>query len=186
MEKKIKVILISGKAEHGKSTLSKYLKKKLEDKGEKVVTDYFAKYIKMYCSQMGLSKEGDLELWRTTIQKLGTETIKGELNFKSFHAKRLMEDIQIMARVFDIDTFIIDDTRFLDEIYMTKAMFPLEVITIRVNRLGHKSKLTQEQSCHRSETELDNFQFDKIIHHRDTVDHLYDETDRCLKKILKY
>ena len=41
-----KIILISAKAEHGKDSLADYLKTQLENKGERVATMHFAKYLK--------------------------------------------------------------------------------------------------------------------------------------------
>ena len=89
-----KIILISGKAESGKDTLATYLKEKLEANGEKVVIDRFAKYIKGYLKDYyswdGVTKD---QFIRTKLQQLGTDIIKEKLNYKSFHAKRLAEDL---------------------------------------------------------------------------------------------
>ena len=181
-----KIILISGKAEHGKSTLAKYLKKQLENVGERVATDLFAKYIKGYLKDFynwdGVTKD---EFYRTKLQQLGTEIIKEKLNYKAFHAKRLAEDIQIISD--DFDFVIIDDCRFKDEVYTLKAMFPEECIVVRVNRYDFKSKLTEEQLKHKSECDLDDFKFDYVIHTRKSdTGQLFDECDRVLGKVLGY
>lgn len=181
-----KIILLSGKAESGKSTCAKYLKQKLEDKGYRVTTDLFAKYIKGYLRNHynwnGITKD---EFYRTKLQQLGTDIIKDKLNYKTFHAKRLAEDIQIISD--DFDCIIIDDCRFRDEIHTMKAMFPDECISVRINRYDHKSKLTEEQLKHKSECDLDKFKFDYVIHSRkSSVGQLYDETDRVLKNVLGY
>lgn len=179
-----KIILISGKAEHGKSTLAKYLKEQLENEGEKVATDLFAKYIKGYLRDFygwdGVTKD---EFYRTKLQQLGTDIIKEKLNYKAFHAKRLAEDIQIIGD--DFDFIIIDDCRFKDEVYTMKAMFPEECIIVRVNRYGFKSKLTKDQLKHKSECDLDDFKFDYILDvNSDNMSKLYREYDRLLEDIL--
>ena len=149
-----KIILISGKAQHGKDTLAKYLKEQLEGKGQRVTTDRFAKYIKGFLvdhyNWNGVDKN---EFVRTKLQQLGTDVIKEKLNYKSFHAKRLSEDIQIIGE--DFDVIIIPDTRFRDEIYTMKAMFPDECICVSVNRYDFQSGLTEEQLNHNSECDLD-------------------------------
>ena len=120
-----KIILISGKATNGKDALGEHLKRRLEEQGEVVVIDRFAKYIKSYLKDYygwdGITKDDKV---RSRLQTLGTDIIKERLNYKSFHAKRLAEDIQINSDY--IDTFIITDTRFRDEIYMIKAILYFE------------------------------------------------------------
>lgn len=180
----MKIILVSGKAENGKDELAIYLKNELEKQGKKVMIDRFAKYIKIYCTQMGWDGITKDEYWRRVLQLLGTEEIQDKLNYKTFHAKRMCEDIQILNRVFEVDTFIISDTRFKNEIYHTKAMFPDDTIAVRVTRLGHKSKLTEEQLKHKSETDLDDFNFDYNIITQDGLGHLRDEATRVLSKEL--
>lgn len=180
-----KIILISAKAEHGKDTLAAYIKEKLEDKGEKVVIDRFAKYIKSYLKDYyGLDTTTKDEFTREKLQYLGTEKIKEQLNYKCFHALRLSQDFQIVSD--DFDYFIVPDARFRDEFNYMKAMFPNECITVRVIRHDFKSSLTEEQLKHKSECDLDNAKFDYVIHTRKSdINQLYDEADRVLKDIFK-
>lgn len=179
----MQVLLISGKAESGKTTLSNYLKEQFESQGKKVCVMRFAEYIKMYIEKYyGLNcKDKTIEV-REKLQWLGTDKIRKQMNKPLFHANRICEDIEILSD--DFEVFILDDTRFLNEIYYTQAYFPNRVKTIRVNRLGHKSKLNKDQLNHDSETQLDNFQFDHTIFTQNGVDHLYDEANRVLKDIL--
>lgn len=181
-----KIILIGGKARAGKNTLADYLKQRLEEQGDTVIEMMFAQYIKDYCEKMGWDGKTKDEHWRGRLQNLGTEIIKEQLNYKSFHAKRISEDIQIMDSAFDIDWFIITDVRFKDEIYMLKAMFPNDVITVEVQRVGMKSDLTDKQLKHKSENDLNDFNYDYRIIVQEGVQHLYDEADRVLGKKLGY
>lgn len=175
------IILVGGKAEQGKSSLGKILKTKLEAQGNKCVVDLFAKYIKQLAKQMGWNGEKD-EYWRTVLQDIGTDVAKGKLNFISIWAKRLAEDIMILDEVFDVDYFIIDDTRFRDEIYTMLSVFPDLVTTVKVVRIGHKSSLTPEQLKHRSEVDLDDFNFDYTVYSQTSggLQHLEDEAMRVL------
>lgn len=184
----MKIILISGKAEHGKTTCGKYLKEQLESQGKKVITTRFARYLKMYVQDVygwdGITKD---EFYRNKLQILGTDIIKEKLNFKAFHAKRLAEDVEIYKEL-GVDVVIIDDCRFRDEIHTFKAMFPDNCIAIRVNRYDFESNLTEDQLKHKSECDLDKFNFDYVIHTKgyDCLQQLYDETDRVLGKVLGY
>ena len=158
-----KIILISGKARSGKDYCAELLKNKLEKEGYKVIIDRFAKYIKSYLKDYyGWNGVKDEE-YRHKLQWLGTERIKQNLNFKSFHAKRLAEDFQIFEDEFDY--FIVPDTRFPDEIYtMLSAFGKDKVITIRVNRIDKDvTKDLGELSKHSSEVALDDFKFDYMI-----------------------
>lgn len=181
-----KIILIGGKARSGKDTLATYLKEKLEADGNVVVVDMFAKYLKGYCRQIGWDGETKNEYWRGVWQKLGSDEIKEKLNYTSFHARRLSEDFQIMSDFFKVDYFIVSDTRYRDEIYTMKAMFPDDVMSVNVIRLGLKSDLTTEQLKHKSENDLNDFNYDYRIIVQDGIQHLYDEADRVLGKVLGY
>ena len=158
----MKIILLSAKARHGKDTFAKMLKEELEKQGKTVVIDRFAKYIKGYCKQLGWDGITKDEYWRDKLQQLGTEVIKQQLNYKCFHGLRLAEDIQIIGKVFNVDYFIISDTRFRDEIYAIKSMFPDSVITIRIERPNFDNNMG-ELNNHISECDLDNFDFDYFV-----------------------
>jgi len=153
-----KVILISGKSNHGKTEFTKLLKEELESTGKKVVVMLFAKYIKMYLKDYynwdGIEKTEDI---RSHLQRLGTNKIRQEMNMKNFHVERVCDDIRILED--DFDYFIIDDTRYSNEIYYTKAIFDKDVIDIRITRPNFESPLTTEQQNHDSEIGLDDFDF---------------------------
>ena len=131
-----KIILFSGKAEHGKTTAANMLKKMLEDKGNKVVVTRYAYYLKdlaaRYC---GWNGEKD-NYGRQLLQQLGTDIIRVKLNKPNFHVGRICEDIEICQDY--VDYVIIDDTRFTNEVF--------------------RSALSDEQLHHISETALDDFE----------------------------
>ena len=175
-----KIILISGKAQHGKDTFAELLKNKLQQQGYLIIVDRYAKYIKGYLKDYygwdGMSKDENV---REKLQWIGTERIKEDLNYKCFHAKRLSEDFQIVQD--DFDYFLVPDTRFTDEIYIMKAMFPKEVITVRVERNNITGGLTDEQLKHKSETALDSFKFDWIIKNNGSLEDLEREVNIFIK-----
>lgn len=178
-----KIILISGKAEHGKDTVADYIKEQLLNLNQKTVIDRFAKYIKGYLKDYygwdGITKD---KKHRDFLQVLGSDEIKERLNYKCFHAKRLAEDFQINEKY--IDYFLASDTRYKDEIYIMKAMFPNDIVTIRVNRENHISKLTKEQLVHNSETDLDDFKFDYYLNNNGDLSGLHRQIDYLLEEII--
>jgi hypothetical protein len=179
----MEIYLISGKAEAGKTTLANYLKEKFELQGKKVCLLRFAEYIKMYMTKYyGWDGKEKTEEIRKKLQWLGTDKIRNQMKKPLFHCIRTCEDIEVLSD--DFSVFIIDDTRFANEVFYTQAYFPKQVKTIRINRLGHKSKLNEEQLNHESETQLDKFNFDYTIYTQDGVGHLYDESNRVLRNIL--
>ena len=158
-----KIILLSGKAHSGKNYCANYLEEQLELKGYKVVQDMFAKYIKEYLRDYykwdGITKN---DFYRDKLQQLGTDIIKEKLNYKSFHAKRLAEDFNIIEN--DFDYIIVNDCRFKDEIYTMKAMFPDKVIDIRIERVDKDVKEDLgELAKHKSEVDLDDFKFSHVL-----------------------
>ena len=176
-----KMILFSGKAEHGKTTASEILKKQLEELGYKVVITRYAYYLKdlatRYCGWNGQKDNGGREL----LQQLGTNIIRQKLNKPNFHVGRICEDIEICQDY--IDYVIIDDARFPNEIYYPKAMFGDKVVSVRVNRKNHKSSLTSEQQKHISEIALDDFNFDFKIEAED-INSLYSAIEELITKII--
>jgi dephospho-CoA kinase len=171
-----KVILISGKARHGKNAFAELLADELKKNGDSVVIDAFAKYIKGFLTSYygwdGITKSEDV---RQKLQQLGTEVIKEKLNYKYFHSQRLAQDFQIVEN--DFDYFLVPDTRFEDEIYLMKSMFPNKVITVRVQRDGITGGLTKDQLQHKSETALDNFTFDWMVRNNGTLEDLQKEVN---------
>lgn len=161
-----KMILISGKAEHGKTTVALLLKDILEKRGNKVITSRYAKYLKEiaseYCGWNGIKDE----YGRNLLQNLGTEIIRQKLNKPLFHVQRICEDIEITQDYFDY--VIIDDARYENEIYYPKCCFGDKIFSVRVERFDRegtnfKSSLNEKQKKHLTETSLDNFTFDYYI-----------------------
>lgn len=180
---KFKVILVSGKARSGKGEFSSLLKEKLELQDNKVVQTLFAKYIKQYAIELGWDGVTKDEYWRNFLQKIGTELIQYDLNMKTFHPNRISEDIQILS-YFGVNYFIIDDCRFRREVYFMKAMFPDDVISVRVESDNSRSDLNKEQLQHQSEIDLDNFNFDCNFQNNGTIEDLKKQVELFIQLML--
>lgn len=171
----MKVILISGKAEAGKTTTANIIKTFLEERGKKVACMSYGQYVKDTAKLIWNWDGKKDKKGRELLQWCGTDIVRAQdPNF-------WVDSVIRLAKVIDkhVDYLIIDDCRFLNEIetwrtvkYVTldEATDALasrqrfsDIITIRVERPGHENALTPEQRRHPSETELDNYIFDITI-----------------------
>lgn len=162
----MKIILISGKAEAGKTTTAQYLKDIVNyaENGERDAAivpygQYVKDTAKMLFGWDGVKDEAG----RNLLQVWGTNIVRhNDPNFWVDTVQRLAFVCRDMY-----DYFIIDDARFPNEIESWKnRVFNLpwdEVITIRVERPGWENSLTEEQRQHPSETSLDDYNFDITI-----------------------
>lgn len=150
-----KIILISGEARSGKDTLAEILTEKLDGK---CVTIAMADYLKIIAKKYYQWDGEKDERGRTLLQKLGTDKIREELGWNTFHVERVCQDIEIIKDSFDF--VLIPDIRFRDEVFYTMAKFPYDTVTMKMNRPNLKSNLTEEQRQHRSEQDLKGFVHD--------------------------
>ena len=174
------IFLISGFARSGKDSTADIINNLLGGRSTKIAMADYLKYIaKKYYKWNGeKDKEG-----RTLLQLLGTERIREELDWQTFHAERVCQDIRIIEK--DFDYIYIPDIRFRNEIHYTRAIFPYNTTTIRVNRLGFESPLTEEQKKHKSEIDLIGFKHDYELCSGDGLDNLEKEIKDVLGDLLK-
>ena len=159
----MKIILISGKAQHGKDTCGKFFDNALREKGYSTKTIHFGDALKYVCSQYyNWNGEKD-EVGRTLLQMVGTEIVreKDEHFWTDFVGR--------LARTFNCDYVIIPDWRFEEEHERLLQWFDFnDIITIRVERYEKweeegeqipfvNEAMTLSQLQHRSEIELDNY-----------------------------
>lgn len=147
----MKIIAISGKAQHGKDTTAGILKRQLESDGYKVLIVHYADLLKHICrSFFGWDGKKD-EAGRHVLQYVGTDIIR---------AKRPDYWVDFVIDILGLfpdewDYVLIPDCRFPNEIECLKQT-GIDTIHIRVVRHNFISPLTAEQQAHPSETALDN------------------------------
>lgn len=148
----MKIILISGKARHGKDTAAQFFKNELELRGNNVLISHYADLLKYICRQFfGWNGEKD-DVGRTMLQEVGTNTIRKEE--PDFLANFVLEILKLFPNEWDY--VIIPDCRFENEITIMKGS-GIETVHVRVERSdGFVSPLSPEQQTHISETALDN------------------------------
>lgn len=159
-----KVILISGKAQHGKDTCAKYMKKYLEDNGKTCKIIHYGDLLKYICRKyMGWNGKKD-EAGRALLQHVGTDIIrKRNPDFWVEYMRSFIEACPIW------DYVLIPDVRFPNEIEYMDRYF--NVWAIRINRPNFDNGLTEEQKNHISETALDHraLLFDMKIENNGTL-----------------
>ena len=159
----MKIILISGKAQHGKDTCGKFFDIELRAKGFSTQIIHFGDALKYVCSQYyNWNGEKD-EVGRSLLQSVGTEIVrrKDEHFWTDFVGR--------LAHTFNCDYVIIPDWRFEEEHERLLQWFDFnDIITIRVERYEKweeegeqipfvNESMTLSQLHHRSEIELDNY-----------------------------
>ena len=179
----MKIILISGKAEAGKTTTAKFLKKKLEEQGMLSAIIPYGQYVKD-TAKMLFDWDGNKdEKGRALLQWWGTDVVRKK------HTDFWVDNVMRLARVMDrdvaFDFLIIDDCRFPNEIENWKRdIFDVwDVMTVRIERPGHENALTEKQRQHPSECSLDGYNFDVTISATNQEELEYAICEQLLPKI---
>lgn len=174
-----KIFLLSAPARSGKDTVADIMMGKLDGKSIKIaMADYLKFMAKTY---YGWDGEKNLR-GRSLLQQLGTDKIRDEMGWQTFHVERVCQDIEVIKD--DYDYIFIPDVRFKDEMYYTMAKFPENTTTIRVERLDFENNLTLKQKKHRSETGLSDFVHDHNLFCREGLDKVEEEIDSVLGDLI--
>ena len=155
------VILLSGKAEAGKTTAANILKNIMEkDSGLRIITPSFGNYVKFIASKYyGWDGKKD-ENGRSLLQKIGTDSVRRKR--PDFWVESVINLLDALD--YDFDVAIIDDVRFENEISSFYSKTDYSVFSMRITRGEHENSLTPEQRKHESEVALDNYSlFDLYI-----------------------
>lgn len=146
----MKVILISGKAQHGKDTTASFIKYKLLSDGYRAVIIHYADLLKHICRDYFDWNGKKDKAGRRLLQYIGTDIVR-----KKNPSMWVDHVVTILKYFYDNwDYVIIPDCRFPNEIDTIKNM-GFNSIHLRVIRPNFKSPLSEEQQKHPSETALD-------------------------------
>lgn len=175
----MKVILVSGKAQHGKDTVASMLQDKLIADNHRVLLTHYADLLKYIChSYFGWDGNKD-EKGRQMLQYVGTDVIRKQ------NPTLWVDFVVMMLKYFheNWDYVIIPDCRFPNEV-TTIIENGFDAIHLRVIRPNYKSTLTEEQQKHPSETALDNTPPDFYIENVGTLEELEAATTNWIKENL--
>lgn len=152
----MKVICISGKAQHGKTTTANCLFDCYKKTGHKVLFTNYGDLLK-YIAKAFFNWNGEKdEAGRTLLQSLGDRF----RNYDRDYFVKFIVDV-LKANPKKWDAVLIGDCRFPNEIEIMKKNF--DTVAVRVDRGDFTGGLTDEQRKHISETALDNYVFDYVI-----------------------
>lgn len=174
----MKVILISGKAGHGKDTTADFLKSALEADGNSVLVTHYADLLKYICKAFfGWDGVKD-EQGRSILQRVGTDVIRAQ---RPDYWVDFITDVLELFRG-EWDYVLIPDCRFPNEVdRIRRAGF--DTVLLRVLRENFESPLTPEQQAHPSETALDDVEPDYCIHNDGSLEHLRDAISEWITEL---
>lgn len=163
----MRVVCISGKAQHGKDTTARFMKEALEAEGNSVLVFHYGDLVKYICTRFfGWNGEKD-EYGRGLLQYVGTDIIRS--NDGDYWVRFARDILSFFPNEWDY--VLIPDSRFPNEIdYLRRSGF--DVVHVRVTRENFDSPLTEEQRNHPSETALDYVLADVYIDNDGALDEL--------------
>lgn len=175
----MKIILISGKARHGKDSLATFMKEDLERYNKKVLIAHYADLLKFICiNYFNWDGKKNIE-GRQLLQYVGTDKIRA-----------VDPDMWVMfiikiLKIFpdNWDYVLIPDCRFVNEVKIMQLNFN-DVKIVRIYRPNFINDLTEEQRNSESETALDNYTFDYIVCNDSTLDNLKLKAEYLVQDIL--
>lgn len=154
----MKVICISGHAQHGKDTAAEIMRKMLWGFGRSVLIIHNADLLKYMCRQFFRWDGNKDEHGRELLQRVGTDIVR---------AQRPDYWVGFIADVLELfhdkwDYVLIPDCRFPNEIDVLSSR-GFNVIHVRVVRDNFDNGLTEAQKAHPSETAMDAVAPDVVI-----------------------
>lgn len=151
---KLHIVLLSGKAEAGKTTAARAMRDALNARRIPAVIVPYGQYVKDTAKMLfGWDGVKD-EAGRQLLQRWGTNTVR-EID-PSFWCDTVIRLAKILEESSDTAVMIVDDCRFPNEIECWDWA-GIKYTTIRIERPGWENALTSEQREHPSETALDDW-----------------------------
>lgn len=174
LKRKIKVIILSGKARSGKDEVADIIVNYYKNKKVKKLS--YAYYLKQYVKNITNWSGTEDDKPRELLQTIGIDLIKNKIDNKLL-INRVIEDIKVYSYFYDI--IVITDARLIDEVEDIKNVFN-GVTTIRINR-DIDNNLTSSEKNHITEIGLDNYHdFDYVIDNDD-----YKDLENSVNKVLE-
>ena len=178
-------IILSGKSGSGKDMMAQFMKEELAKHGQKALVIHYADAVKWFCRDY-LDWDGKKdEVGRTLLQTVGTDIVRS--CHPNFWTGIVVGLIQAFEPYKDFDVAIIPDARFPNEIDISLQSLK-NCVSVRIERTKNGEPwinpvLTEEQRNHPSETSLDNFAFDYVVHNDEGLDMLRDSAKTILEDL---
>lgn len=179
-------ILISGKAGSGKDATAQFMKEELEKHGQRVLIIHFADAVKWVCREF-FQWDGQKDaVGRTLLQYVGTDVVR--TTFPGYWTGIVVGLIKAFEPYNDFDVAIVPDARFPNEVD-TSLVTLNNCVAVRVERKNSDGtewinpNLTDTQRQHPSETSLDCYGFDYILHNDTNIETLREGAITILKDL---
>lgn len=179
-------IIISGKSGSGKDMFAQFLKEELAKHGKKALVIHYADAVKWFCRDF-LNWDGKKdEIGRTLLQMVGTDIVRKV--HPNFWTGIVVGLIQAFEPTSNFDIAIVPDARFPNEVDISLSSLK-NCVSVRIERKNADGTdwinplLTEDQRNHASETSLDCFAFDYIIHNDESLDLLRESAQTLLKDL---
>lgn len=174
----MKVICISGKAQHGKDTIANMLKEHYESNGSRVLVFHFADLVKYVCTKFFDWDGNKDEHGRSLLQFVGTDAVRTQS--PNYWVNFLTDMLKFFPDKWDY--VLAPDCRFPNE-YEQCVNAGADTTLLRIERTNFSSGLTDEQKNHPSETSLDNYGYDIYVRNNGSEDWLRNEIPRIAAQI---
>lgn len=174
----MKVVCISGKAQHGKDTTASMIKECLEQRGDRVMVVHYADLLKYICRTFFDWDGNKDERGRHILQHVGTDVIRKKA------PDYWVDFVAGFLEIFDNewDWVLIPDTRFPNEVDLMRTKFG--ATHIRVVRPDFASPLTTEQQNHPSEVALDEEFPDYYLTNSGSLDDMRETVNTWIKETI--
>ncbi|MDR1541637.1 MAG: hypothetical protein LBU32_27350 [Clostridiales bacterium] len=168
----MKIVLISGKAQHGKTTAAGFLEKHLEAAGFRALQISFADYVKFVCGKhYGWNGDKD-DAGRYILQHVSTEIFRKR--DPNFWVDTVIHYVKTVWP--DYDYALIADWRFPNEYERWSESGIEDVARLRVSRPGFTNDLCDETRYHSSEMSLEGYGIDLEL----SAESLDELEEKCL------
>lgn len=181
-----RTILISGKAGSGKDTAAQFMKEELEKHGKKVIIIKYGDAVKWVLRDYFNWDGKKDEVGRTLLQYIGTDVVRAK--HPNFWTAIVVGLLQSFEPYNDFDIAIVSDARFPNEVDI--ALQELQnCVAVRIERRNADGSewinpaLTEEQRNHPSETSLDHYAFDYVIHNDEGLETLKESSITILQDL---
>ncbi|MDD5022195.1 MAG: hypothetical protein PHR82_08740 [Endomicrobiaceae bacterium] len=174
----MKVIVISGKAQHGKDTTAGYLKDALSNDGKRVLITHYGDLVKYVCTKFFDWDGVKDDKGRTLLQFVGTDIVRTKK--PDYWVDFVCDIVELFSNQWDY--VLIPDCRFPNEVEKCKER-GLDTLHIRVTRPNFDNGLTPKQKAHASEVALDDYKPDIKLINDGSLDELQARIDVIAKSI---
>lgn len=176
-----KFILISGKAESGKDTSASAMSDYLATIGKSFTIVRFGDMLKSILKTFsGWNGEKDIA-GRQLLQDTSNSYRK---NVSDTYFPEMLSGV-IKAIYPDVEYILIPDTRYPQEIETIMSNFANDdVFCVRIERMNHENRLTNEQRLHDSEVSLDAYEYFDYVLQASTIEENYSKSIKILEEIL--